>query len=697
MLNRFSSEFLIKSVLGGLAALSLLVVAAWLWVTAADYQASERALRAVDVSGYAFKALLNQRTDRSTTIRTWNVAEPITPDVRAYVATLRDAEMPALRTTLELLATLEFTDRETLLPGLRRTVETLATLQAEYWAGIVQPRTARRANLAAEYGAAGLELQKSLERIAANLFAGIKDGNPFIVQMMQVKQLAWLARNYAGEASLLISNGLAAGRLAPDSRLLYASNTGGSDAVWAAIDDTVAGLQVSPAFTKALADARATFFATEYSAVRLRLIDALIAGTKPEMTVDQWSPYTVPRLGVMQDIAEAALGEARVRAMRELSASTTHLAEQACLLLAALLLSAIGMVAVTRRVIRPLRTLRDSMLQLAEGDLSAAVPYADRSDEIGSLARAFGVFRQQASDKKLIEEERSVEHARAGERQASMEIHIHRFESEVGTALDGLGGASVQMDHASEAMETIAAGSSEQVNTAAGVAEEASANVAGIAAATEQLSASIAEISRQLSQAAQITNRAVEETRQTDGTVRRLSESAGRIGEVVKLISDIASRTNLLALNATIEAARAGDAGKGFAVVASEVKSLANQTAKATEEISTQIAAVQSVTEAAVTAISQIGATIDEVSAVANSIAAGVEQQGASTQEIARNTQEASRRTHEMSLAISGVSQTAEATGTTAHAVKSAAAELGAEASRLRDQVRGFLEQMRAA
>src|SRR5262249_46280009 len=236
-----------------------------------------------------------------------------------------------------------------------------------------------------------------------------------------------------------------------------------------------------------------------------------------------------------------------------------------------------------------------------------------------------------------------------------------------------------------------------QVKAAAQASEEASANVQTVATASEQLSSSISDISRQVVHAAEIAGRAVDETKQTDGTVRGLAESAERIGEGVKLINDIAGQTNLLALNATIEAARAGELGKGFAVVASEVKSLANQTAKATEEISGQIAAVQKVSKDAMDAIKGIGSTIGEVSTVATSIASAVEEQGAATQEITRNTQGAARRTRDASPSLAGVSSGADSPRAAAQNVKSAAEQLGVRAEQLRGQVTEFLATIRAA
>jgi methyl-accepting chemotaxis protein len=253
------------------------------------------------------------------------------------------------------------------------------------------------------------------------------------------------------------------------------------------------------------------------------------------------------------------------------------------------------------------------------------------------------------------------------------------------------------MRQTSEGMSEVSERTNSQVRTAARASSEASSNVQSVAAASEELSASIGDISRQVTHAASIAARAVEQARLTDNTVQGLTETASKIGDVVKLINDIAGQTNLLALNATIEAARAGEAGRGFAVVASEVKSLASQTAKATEDISQQIAAVQRVAQEAMEAIKGIGGTIAEVSEVATTIAAAVEQQGAATMEITRNTQQAAQGTRDVSENIAGVSSGADATGNSAQSVKSAADALGSQAQHLRNQVNDFLGRIRAA
>jgi methyl-accepting chemotaxis protein len=341
--------------------------------------------------------------------------------------------------------------------------------------------------------------------------------------------------------------------------------------------------------------------------------------------------------------------------------------------------------------------LTTSTLKLAEGDVTVTIAGVGRQDEIGVLAGALGTFKQNAIEKTRIEKEEQARRDQNASRQKAIESHISAFEGQVREALETLGSAAQQMTVTSESMSTTASRTDSQVEAVEAASAEASTNVQTVAAASEELSVSIREISQQVSHAAQIASRAVDEAKQTDATVQGLSAAAQKIGEVVKLISDIAGQTNLLALNATIEAARAGDAGKGFAVVASEVKSLATQTARATEDISGQIAAVQSVTKDTVTAIDRIGSTIAEVSSVATAIAAAVEEQGTATQEISRNTHQAAESTQDVSKNIHGVSDGAHATGTAAQEVKEAAAALGRQAENLRGQVTEFLGKIRAA
>ena len=697
MLKNLSVERLLKSVLLVLAivAISGLSLRVWGGVTAA--RVSARIQTVADLSENAFVAMLNGRTDRSSVARTWSADAIASQEVRDYIKPLQTAEMAALAQGLTRLASIDLPDRDTALANLRQTQTKLLALQTEFWGGLDKPLAARRAGLTADYTATGLLLQKQLEALSTQIFTTIRHQDAVVDQMLDLKDLAWLVRDRAGEASLLISQGLAAGSLPADARRRFDTFAGGAQAGWIAIDTLMASASVPADFANVVADARRISFAPDYVATKERLLTALLTGTKPDIDADHWSPYTVPKLGAMQDVAAAALAAARAQASAGYASAQQELIVAGALLLAVTVLAAFSLALVSRRVTAPLRALGDAMQRVAQGALDVPPMFTDRHDEIGALAGALARFRDVAEQKAQLDAAEQAEAAHRAQRQSAIGDHIARFEGNVSTALSSLAHASTSMDSSAQQMTDLAGSSGTKASHAATAFEEASGNVAAIAAATEELTASIGEVSRQVAQATAIAARAVDEARETDTTVRGLSEVAARIGEVVKLISDIAGQTNLLALNATIEAARAGEAGKGFAVVASEVKSLASQTAKATEEISTQIAAVRTVTDQAVVAIRRIGATVGEVSTVAGAIAVGIDQQAAATREIAQGTQEAARRTQQVSTVMAGVTADAEAAGHTAATVKGAATSLRQEADGLRDRIEQFLGGIRAA
>ncbi|HVO15952.1 MAG TPA: HAMP domain-containing methyl-accepting chemotaxis protein [Alphaproteobacteria bacterium] len=699
MLNRLSSNALLKSVIAVMAALVVLMLALGAWGSWQRVTAARRIAEVVDASSLIFKAMHNLRIDRTFTARHLMTADgPVEGNTRQQIERSRADEMPALKAAAAKLKTVDFADHDALVGALEQALKTLAPLQTETWDALNKPKSARRDGLAKEHTTLETALLDTLDKLSARLTAAVKLSDPTVDQMMAIKQLAWIVRNAAGDASVVISSGLIAGKpLAPEMVQKYAGYVSRIDTAWDALEDMAFGTALRPRLIKAIEGAKATFFDPKYTGTRDRLLKQLAAGEKPDMTANEWTPMSLPRLNGLLAVAESALEAAKEHAIDQQGAATRDLAINLGLLVLALGLAAGSMMAVSRRVIRPLHRIQDAMLKVASGDLSVEVSFGARRDEIGALAGALGAFKQNAVEKARIEEEQRTRHAQAAERQKAIEGHITGFEGQMREALETLGAAATQMRATSDSMSGTAAQTNDQVHKAAAASEEASTNVQTVAAASEELSASIGEISRQVSHAATIAGRAVEETHQTDSTVQGLAESAGRIGDVVKLISDIAEQTNLLALNATIEAARAGEAGKGFAVVASEVKSLATQTAKATEDIAAQISAIQRVTQDAVEAIRRIGGTIGEVSTVATSIASAVEEQGAATQEITRNTQEAARRTKDVSENIAGVAEGADATGHAADGVKSAADALGQRTEQLRSQVGEFLAKIRAA
>jgi methyl-accepting chemotaxis protein len=349
------------------------------------------------------------------------------------------------------------------------------------------------------------------------------------------------------------------------------------------------------------------------------------------------------------------------------------------------------------QIAQPLRRMTLEMTKLAGGDLDISVVGASRTDEVGGLAKSLAVFKDNAMTARRLEAEKREEEIRKEARQRAIEGYIATFDIQVSEALQTLTAASAEMHATAGSMTATAAETSRQATAVANASDVASSNVQTVAVATEELHASISEISRQVAQASQTANLAVAETDRTNKTVEGLAEAAQKIGEVISLIQNIASQTNLLALNATIEAARAGESGKGFAVVATEVKALATQTAKATEDISAQIAAIQQETGNAVIAIKTIGTTIAQMNEIATAIAAAVEQQSAATRDIAQNIQEVSKGTTEVSSNVGSVNEAANETGAAASEVLTAANDLSHQSEKLRTDVSTFLDLIRAA
>jgi methyl-accepting chemotaxis protein len=353
---------------------------------------------------------------------------------------------------------------------------------------------------------------------------------------------------------------------------------------------------------------------------------------------------------------------------------------------------------IARSISRPIAVLCDSMQTLAEGDTSVTVPFTEWRHETGRIARALDVLRVNMAEAEQVRHHQAEaeEANRAGRRQ-DMERLADRFQASVGKGLGTVTEAASSLNNTATAMSGTADQTRRRAATVTTATQDATASVQLVAAAAEELSASITEISRQVAQSATITDRAVAETRRTDGIVRALAEAAEKIGAVVDLIGSIASQTNLLALNATIEAARAGEAGRGFAVVASEVKNLATQTTRSTEEIATQVGHIQAATQEAVAAIQGIAGTIEEVSTIASSIASAVAEQGSATAEIARSVQQTAAATNEVAHNIGGVSDAAGETGVAAGQVLGSATHLAKQAAELSHEVDTFITGLRAA
>jgi methyl-accepting chemotaxis protein len=436
---------------------------------------------------------------------------------------------------------------------------------------------------------------------------------------------------------------------------------------------------------------------TKYSEAFDKASTGLLLGD--ELYYKSVTPMTVSAIDKMKIVKEsigAASKKTNVETEERINSTVMmqEIVASAVLLLGVLIAFFIG-----RSISKPLSGLTSGMQELAEGNFGVVLPGLGRKDEVGDMAQAVETFKVKAEQKARAEAEAKMtqDQAAAAQRKQDMQKLANDFEAAVGEIIETVSSASTELEASAGTLTSTAERSQQLTTMVAAASEEASTNVQSVASATEEMASSVNEISRQVQTSSSIANEAVAQARKTNDRVGELAKAASRIGDVVELINTIAGQTNLLALNATIEAARAGESGRGFAVVASEVKALAEQTARATGEISQQITGIQAATQDSVAAIKEIGDTIGRMSEIASTIAAAVEEQGAATQEISRNVQQAAEGTQQVSSNITDVQRGTSETGSASSQVLSAAQSLSRDSNRLKLEVSKFLNTVRAA
>ncbi len=522
-----------------------------------------------------------------------------------------------------------------------------------------------------------------------------------LTRLATLKEIGWRMREAAGFELGLVGVAISGERALDQGQLTQvAAMRSRIDALWSQVENLAPA--ADPTTHPALRAAFDTIRQQYFEGFRRRVDEAVRRGAEAPggrygMTGREWIETGNPMVGTLLLVRDAAgtASEAHMEAL--VAAKRTSLLLSLAAALLVLVVAAGAAWIVLRRVTAPLAGLAAATDRLGAGELDTPIPGLGRRDEVGAVARALGSLRDGSRRARELEAAAAAERAAREARAAAIERETAGFGSAAAGIMERLGDSATALRQAADAMASGVASAGQAAATTAEGAERNAANLAAVAAATEELTASIGEISRQVASAAAMARDADERARNTNTTVLSLAEAAAQIGDVVRLIGEIAGQTNLLALNATIEAARAGDAGKGFAVVASEVKTLAGQTARATEQISAQIGAIQSATDLAVSAIREVGGSIAKVSEVATAIAAAVEEQGAATREIAGSVQVVAQQNDEANRMMQQVQEAVRSTEAQAQAVLATGDGVSATSGELRGKVDHFLSAVRAA
>ncbi|MBR0965826.1 HAMP domain-containing protein [Bradyrhizobium diazoefficiens] len=689
--------------IGRLFAISMLSVTALAVIPAAQVVVEQfravndkaEAIRTVEAFGTVLLFAQDVVGHRAPYISPLFQAPPATPAQLESVRKIKQASEATFTKARAQVATVA--DSGAIAASLERAASKLADIHTAVDPTLVKPLGERDQAAIKSFLPGVTEVAAALEPILNRLQNRVANADASLTTLLDVARTAQDLRIAAGGRAASLSPALSARRAVTPAEKSAMDRAQGRtevdrDRIEAGIDQIGNPERLVAAFN----DAKDGYFARAVPIVD-KDIAAGLGDLNYALNADQLADAVVPAVQKFFVLRDAAVAEARDRAVTARNTAYVMLA-LATLVVAALLgiLVAVTML-LRRRVIGPIVNLTGLIGQMAAGNDDVAIPASDRDDEIAAMAESLQTFKSALLEKKRAEQAAAAEAQAKIERGQRVERFTREFEAAIGEVVGVVSSASADLERSAASLTTTAGRSLDLATVVTSASEEASTNVHSVAAAAEEMSSSVNEISRQVQDSARIAGDALAQARKTNDNVGELAKAAARIGDVVELINAIAGQTNLLALNATIEAARAGEAGRGFAVVASEVKALAEQTAKATGEIGQQIGGIQSATQESVGSIKEIGETIARMAEIAQAIAAAVEEQSSATREISRNVQQAAHGTQEVSANIASVRQGADETGAASSLVLTAAKSLSGQSSRLREEVSRFLESVRAA
>ena len=636
--------------------------------------------------------------ERGATNLALNAANPATDAQVSAISNFRKMGDEPFERALGRMAAQGFANRDQLIAAAKRAFEQLVALRRQADGEISKPATARQAGVVSQWAPTITALIVASQNLRVAAAMDEDNVQARLSSLQNLKHFVWIMSEYLGRERATVAALVAAARPMNSQEIsTLGMFRGRVEAAWDYVQAYAAKASAPPSVTAGTGRVRERVFGSFEDTRKAIYAAGLGNGSYPVNSAEWFSRSTVAideviALSTLASQEAARLAEAAQRS------SLQTLVLNGFLMLFSLVLAAATLWMVISRIIRSLGQMTSAMSELAGGETSVVVPCSNRRDEMGSMARALLVFKDNAVRMRSMQEEReALEKAAQEEKAASMTRLADAFEGAVGEIVETVSAASAQLEASAGTLTATAERAQQLTTMVAAASEEASSNVQSVASASEEMASSVNEISRQVQESSKIAVEAVEQARKTHDRVSDLSNAANRIGDVVELINSVAGQTNLLALNATIEAARAGEAGRGFAVVAAEVKALAEQTAKATEEIRKQIGDIQNATKDSVHAIEEIGVTIGRISEISSTIASAVEEQGAATQEVARNVQQAAQGTQQVASNITDVQRGAGETGSASSQVLTSAQSLSSESNRLKLEVGKFLETVRAA